>query len=346
MSSTAPTSTGSVARVPRPLAGSVDELLAGARRLGVHQPAETRSGSAFEKVEIDGEPCVVKYVHPDLDFTMRVSGDIGCRPRRVWQEGLMDLAGDVIDHATLGAAAWGRNGWGVALLMRDVTGELIPASDDPVAEADHLAVLDACAAMAARTWGWRDDLGLLPYRLRWAWFGRSQLEGEAALGFPEAVPRIATEGWRQFEHRAPGALAETIGALRADTTPLAEALRSTPSSFLHGDWKFANIGRGADGRTILLDWAYPGEGPICHELTWYLALNRARLPRGHTKESTIEHFRAALDRHGASTSGWWDRQLGLCLLGALVQFGWEKALGPDDELGWWCARAAEGARWL
>ena len=36
----------------------------------------------------------------------------------------------------------------------------------------------------------------------------------------------------------------------------------------------------------------------------------------------------------------------LCLLGALVQFGWEKALGDDDELGWWCDRAREGARRL
>jgi hypothetical protein len=30
----------------------------------------------------------------------------------------------------------------------------------------------------------------------------------------------------------------------------------------------------------------------------------------------------------------------------LVQFGWEKALGDDDELGWWCDRAREGVRRL
>jgi hypothetical protein len=38
--------------------------------------------------------------------------------------------------------------------------------------------------------------------------------------------------------------------------------------------------------------------------------------------------------------------LGLCLLGALVEFGWEKALGDDDELGWWCAAASGGAALL
>ena len=200
--------------------------------------------------------------------------------------------------------------------------------------------------MAARMWGWHDELGLLPHRLRWAWFGPAQLEGEAALGFPEEVPRIAAEGWARFAERAPSAIVEVVEALRRDTTPLSEAVRSTPQTFLHGDWKLGNLGSAADGRSILLDWAYPGEGPACHELAWYLALNRARLPAGHTKESTIDAFRAALDRHGVATDGWWERQLGLCLLGALVQFGWEKSLGPDEELAWWCDAALDGSRRL
>jgi hypothetical protein len=74
----------------------------------------------------------------------------------------------------------------------------------------------------------------------------------------------------------------------------------------------------------LLDCTFPGEGPPCHEIAWYLALNCARLPRGHTKETTIADFRAALERHGVDTASWWDRQLGLCLLGSVVQFGWKR----------------------
>ena len=54
-------------------------------------------------------------------------------------------------------------------------------------------------------------------------------------------------------------------------------------------------------------------------------------------------YRAALERQGVATDEWWDRQLGLCLLGALVQFGWEKALGGyDDELAWWAEQAGFG----
>jgi hypothetical protein len=328
--------------VPRPVAESVEDLLAGARRLGTHVPDDARSAAAFERVEIDGKRCVVKYLHPEHDFTMRVSGDVGCRPRRVWAAGLMDVASDLIDHATLGAAPWGRNGWGVALLMRDVGDELVPVGDEPIAEHQHLAFLDAVAGLSARLWGWQDDLDLLPHRLRWAFFGQAQLDGEAALGYPEAVPRIAVEGWQRFADRAPREVVDGITALRADTSPLSEAVLATPQTFLHGDWKLGNLGNGRDGRVILLDWAYPGQGPVAHELAWYLALNRARLPAGHSKESTIDDLRAALERHGVDTEAWWDNQVRLCLLGAVVQFGWEKAHGDDAELGWWVDRAREG----
>ena len=81
-----------------------------------------------------------------------------------------------------------------------------------------------------------------------------------------------------------------------------------------------------------------------HDLCWHLALDREKLPI--TKEATMEAFRFGLARRGVITSGWWDRQLGLCLLGALVLFGWEKGYNDDGELLWWCDAAREGARFL
>ena len=104
-----------------------------------------------------------------------------------------------------------------------------------------------------------------------------------------------------------------------------------------------NLGA-AGGRTILLDWTYPGVGPVGHDLAWYLALIRDRL--AEPKEASIETVRTGLERRGVSTDGWWEQQISLSLLGALVQFGWEKALGDEGELAWWCERAREGARWL
>jgi hypothetical protein len=332
---------------PRPVASSVVELLDGVVERRPFSPDDARSSTQFEHVVVDGERFVLKHVHVDDDFTMRVSGDVGCRPLRVWAAGIMDAAPDLIDHAVVAAAkSDGRNGWGAALLLRDVSDELVPVGDDPLSEEQHQRFIDHCAGLGARLWGWNDDLGLLPHRYRWWWFSDLMIDEERELGWPERVPHIAEEGWQRFAQRAPRDVVDVITALRCDPFALSEAVRSTPQTFVHGDWKLGNLGTAADGRTVLLDWAYPGEGPICHELTWYLALNRSRLPVGETKESTIDLFRSALEQHGIDTREWWDRQLGLCLLGALVQFGWEKALGDEDELSWWCAAARDGVRWL
>lgn len=333
--------------VPRPVAGSVDELLARPTRREPFVPVQARSTVGFERVWVDGEPHVVKYVHLDGDFTMRVSGDIGCRVLRAWQAGLFDVAPTAIDHAVVGAARGvGRNGWGCAFLMRDVSAHLVPPGDAPFPEPQHLAFLDHLAAMCAATWGWRDDLGLLPYDARWAYFGVAAIDGERSLGFPERVPRVAASGWERFRSLAPRAIGSAVDELRRDCAPLAAALRTTPSCFLHGDWKASNLGTAPEGRTLLIDWMYVGEGPACHELAWYLALNRAKLPAGHTKERVLDDFRAALERHGVATEPWWERQLALALLGAVVEFGWEKALGDPAELAWWCDAARDGLRWL
>ena len=333
----------------RPLASSVEELLAGAERREPFVNPDGRSATRFERVWIDGVPHVVKYLHLDHDFTMRVSGDLGCRPVRAWAAGLLDAAPQLVDHAMVGAAlGHGRNGWGAAVLMRDVSACLLNNGDQVLPADLHARYLDNLAGFCAATWGWHDDPvsgpGLLPYAARWAWFGYAALDGERALGWPERVPRLAEEGWRRFGERAAPAVSRVVDALRHDGTPLVDALRRTPSCFLHGDVKASNTGSLPDGRTVLIDWAYVGEGPACHELAWHLALDRSRLPV--SKEAVVEEFRAALERHGVDTAAWWDRQLGLCLLGAVVQFGWEKALGDDDELAWWCDAVRAGAEWL
>jgi hypothetical protein len=263
----------------------------------------------------------------------------------VWQSGLLDTLPPCLDHAIVGAAAGlGRHSWGAALLMRDASADLVPSGDDPIPLGQQLGFMDHMAALHATFWGWHDDLGLAPLTNRLVEFHPDSIACEAVKGWPDAVPILVVDGWSRFPAAA-GSRAAAILEVVRDVAPLVAALDACPQTFLHGDWKMGNLGSTAGGRTVLLDWAVPGQGPPTLELAWYLALNCARLPHG--KEDAIEAYRAALEAHGVTTAGWFERALDLALLTGLVWFGWEKALGgPGPELGWWLDRAHRGLAWL
>ncbi|HEY3702703.1 MAG TPA: phosphotransferase [Acidimicrobiales bacterium] len=327
--------------VERPVAASIDELLQGATERRPMTASDSKSGARFERVWIDGRPHVVKHLHVDDDWIMRATGDLGCRPVQVWRSGILDQLPPCIDHAVVGAAAGlGRDGWGAALLMRDLSPSLVPEGNAPVPLEQHLVFLDHMAALHTTFWGWTDNVGLAPPHHRYLEFSPEGVSLEAQRGWPDPVPPLIIEGWKRFATIG-GPIASPVLDLAHDPSPLVDALATAPSTLLHGDWKLGNLGSLPDGRTVLLDWAVPGQGCPTAELAWYLAINAARLP--HSREAAIAAYRASLERHGVATSSWWDRALALSLLGGLVQFGWEKALGgPGAELAWWLGRGADG----
>jgi hypothetical protein len=326
--------------VSRQTPDSLDALIAGATSRNRLDSGDGKSGSSLERVVIDGESLVLKVMHPDADWIARALGDLGCWPVQVWTSGLLDAVPPQIDHTIVGAArGLGRNGWGGALLMRDVGAWLLPEGHGKVPLEVHLGFLDHMATLHDRFWGFTDTLGLVPLAARYHLFSDAMIEAERSLGFPSDVPAIAADGWRRLadvRHPAIGPLF----ALRRDPTPLVTALATTPQTLVQGDWKMGNLGRQPDGRTILLDWAFPGQGPPTADLAWYVALNVERLPQ--SKEGTIAAYRHALEGRGIPTDGWWDRQLELALLGQMVVLGWEKALHGGPELHWWLDRAAGG----
>jgi hypothetical protein len=324
-----------------PVHASLEELLAGATQREPFQPADGKSAVLMERVVIDGERFVVKHLHADDDWIMRAGGDLTCLPVRVWRSGIMQALPACIDHAIVAVASGlGRHGWGGALLMRDVSPWLVPAGDDPISGEQETRLLDHMAALHATFWGWEDRTGLNPLAHRYTLFTAELCELEARQPVPTEVPRIVADGWSRFPAAAP-TICDAVVELRQAPWPLVDALAALPQTFVHGDWKMGNLGSRPDGRTILLDWATPGRAPCVAELAWYLSLNAARLSTG--KDESIAIYRDALERHGIRTDPWWDRALDLALLGAVVQFGWEKALsGPGDELSWWVERATAG----
>lgn len=330
----------------RYVAGSLDELIAGATGRSAMTAADSKSGARFERVDIDGAAYVVKHLHVDDDWIMRATGDLGCRPLTMWRSGLLDQLPDCLDHAIVGAAAgFGRNGWGAALLMHDRSKVLVPEGDTVVPADQHARFLTHMAALHARFWGWTDTVGLEPAYHRYLEFSPAVVAVEGERGWPDGVPPLVLRGWERFGQVASGAVSPEVLVLLRDPAPLVDALAGCPQTLVHGDWKMGNLGTSYDGRTVLLDWAIPGQACPTTELAWYLALNRARLPQ--SKEDSIEAYRRSLETCGVDTSGWWQRAVSLALLGGLVWFGWEKALGgPGAELSWWCDRAAEGLRLL
>ena len=220
-----------------------------------------------------------------------------------------------------------------ALLMEDVSAWLVPATDDPITPEQQERFLGDMASVHAAFWDTTLPIDVVTPRGRYLELSPSMAEAELARGSDALVPQLVRRGWPLLEEVAPRA-AGVVVPLAHDPAPLVAALAETPQTFVHGNWKLDNLGTDADGRTVVLDWELPGRGAPLSDLAWYLAINCRRLPT--SKESAIACYREALERRGIETAGWWDRQVGLCLIGALVQFGWEKALGGyDDELAWW-----------
>jgi hypothetical protein len=326
------------------VAASLDELVAGATdRVEVRSP-DAKSGAHFETLVIDGAPHFLKVLSAEDDWIMRVTGNDSHWELKVWQAGLYAATPPVIDHTVVGMALEGTGRSArLAILMTDCHADLVPPGDDVVPAQHHADWIDHMATMHAHFLGWEDHLGLQELSRRWLFFAPDTIAPELEAADVPVPIAVAHRGWQDLPERAPR-LHDLVTAIHHDPDSLTHALRGTPMTFVAGDWKLGNVGHRPDGRTILIDWAYPGEAPPCWELVWYLALNRARLPE--SKEATIERYRSRLEAHGVDTTGWWERQLGLSVVGMAAVIAWEKAVGDLAELEWWERAALDGARWL
>jgi hypothetical protein len=332
---------------PRPVLDSVAALTAHADRREVLE-TPGKSGARLERVWIDDTAYVVKYLDESADWTLRAAAVPGSATVELWRRGILAALPDCLVQPIVAVAHDRDEPRLSAILMHDVGDLLVPAVDDPVPLDQHLGFLDHMAALHATFWetdGARDPaIDVVPAERRYLELSPRMAAAEAALGSDHLVPRLVAQGWPLLEEVAPAA-AEVVVPLVHDPAPLLAALAATPQTFVHGNWKLDNLGTDDGGRTVLLDWELPGRGAALSDLAWYLAINCRRLPTA--KEQAVDDYRAALERRGIDTDGWWDRQLDLCLVGALVQFGWEKALGGyDDELAWWEEQALRGQAWL
>jgi hypothetical protein len=327
------------------LYSSVAELIAGATERTGLDGAAGKSGARLERVVIAGRPYVLKHLDLAEDWTMRASGCLRGAPLVLTERGLLGRLPGCFNQPIVGAApeeGGARSpAGGCAVLMRDVTPWLVPVSDEPIGLDQHLRFLRHMAALHVAFWACGSECEVVPVMHRYLELSPWLADAEDAVGSDHLVPRLVGQGWPLLAEVAPAAAA-VVTPLARDPGPLVEALAATPQTFVHSNWKLDNLGTDDEGRTVVLDWEQPGRGAPLSDLAWYLAINCRRLPQG--KEEAIAAYRRELEKHGISTEPWWERQLALCLLGALVQFGWEKALGGyDEELAWWETRAVRAA---
>jgi Phosphotransferase enzyme family len=334
----------------RPAAGDANplaELLAAATERTVLAQAPGKSGATLERVVIGGQDYVLKHLDLAQDWTMRASGCLRGAPLALWERGILSRLPNCFNQPIVGAAATSSAptpAGGCALLMRDVTPWLVPATDAPITLDQHARFLRHMAALHAEFWECGPEFDVVPVMHRYLELSPWMATAEAAVGSAHLVPQLVAKGWPLLAQVAPAAAA-VVTPLAHDPGPLVEALAATPHTFVHSNWKLDNLGTDDAERTVLLDWEQPGCGAPLSDLAWYLAINCRRLPQA--KEASITSYREALESCGIDTGPWWERQLALCLLGALVLFGWEKAFGGyDEELAWWEENAVRAAALL
>jgi hypothetical protein len=320
---------------------NLTELLASATRREPVAGAPGKSGAILERLEIDGRPYILKHLDLAGDWTMRASGSLRGAPLELWERGILDRLPDCLNQPIVAAGERERTGsapsGGCMVLMHDVSRWLVPVTDDPIPLGQHQRFLGHMAALHAAFWDCGREVDVVPIMHRYLELSPWMAEAEAVVGSEHLVPQLVAKGWPMLADIAPDAAA-VASPLALDPGPLVAALATTPQTFVHSNWKLDNLGTDDLERTVLLDWEQPGRGPALSDLAWYLAINCRRLPQ--SKEESITAYREALEGCGIDTGPWWDRQLALSLLGALVQFGWEKALGGyDEELAWWETQA-------
>ncbi len=322
------------------MAIDVVELL---RRAETREPLASADGKTavpLERIVVDGESYVVKRLSPELDWLARAAGDVGSNAYRAWECGLYAALPGEIDPAVIGAHRDGRE---AVLVMRDVSELLVPTGDEPIPHEQHRRFLEHLAVMHAHFAGRNaTPFDLSPFPAKYTVLSELTARVEADLGRAQGVPAILATEWPRLRDVAPEA-GEVATALAADPWPLVTAFEGTPTTLSQGDWKYGNLGSHPDGRTILLDWALPGVTPFCYDVAYYLAINSRRF--AEPKDAVIEVYREELESRGIPTSGWFEQQIELALLGAFVQLGWDKVDEPD-ELGWWVERVLPTARTL
>jgi aminoglycoside phosphotransferase (APT) family kinase protein len=291
-----------------------------------------QSGTGLELILLaDGRRLVVKRLTGE-DWVSRSTHDDG-REVGLWEQGVLARMPLEIDTAVLNAGRDGRACW---LVMRDVSGELLPA-DRRLSRAESTRILAAAAALH-RQFASESILGLCSLEDRITLTAPATVAGEASG--VDYLPKMLVVGWEVFADAVPDDVAGAVFGAMERPEPLAALLRDCVATLVHNDLRGANLGL-APGHTVVLDWGLAGSGPPELDFAWYLFVNGWRIDA--TREQLIDDFkRAEGDLHDPRALELsWIAQLcwhGPLLAHELVEASEEKRERARAELAWWVGR--------
>ena len=321
-------------------------------------PNDGWSGATFTSLRDGaGRRFVLKRTSIARDWIARWTRDVGLREG--WLASVAAAGSPLARHAPYLGAAADPAGDGVAILMPDLSTELIAwdrPGVDPVIGRDALArVVRAVAALHRTAWsgGIGGAVPWCPLPERLTLLGPRAAASYAAEGNPVGERFLA--GWSAFGHVAPPAASDLIERLDADVAPFVAALARLPAVGLHGDLKLANVALMAGDAVAFIDWQMLLTAPVAVELGWFLVSNSHALPA--TPDEVMDaYLRAAGEGLGdAEAGGDPDAQRDLAWLVGLLMRGWRKGLDVEagltlpsgvratDDLAWWCERALRAA---
>lgn len=244
-------------------------------------PNDGWSGARLTFLQLGQVRYILKRTSAATDWIVRATNDLALR-EGVLAGGQLHLV-DPLVAPYLGA---GSDGEGVAILMPDLSAELIAwerPGHDPVVSGETLdRLLDAFARLHAMPWAeyrpttpdWDWPWCPLPERL--LLLSRPAAARYRAEGL--AVGERFLAGWDAFDRVAPRPARALIERLSEDPSALLAALGNLPPTGLHGDLKLANVALLDDGRVALIDWQMMSLAPVAVELGWMLVANSASLP--------------------------------------------------------------------
>lgn len=260
-------------------------------------PNDGWSGARLTVLERERERFILKRTSAAMDWIVRATNDVALREGFVAGNPLL-----LVEPLVAPYLGTGSDGEGVAILMPDLSAELIawerPGHDPVVAPATLDRVIKGIARLHAMPWA-----EYRPTTPDWQWPWCPLLERLLLLTRP-AAERYRAEGlavgerflagWEAFGRAAPPSARDLVERLESDPSPLLDALGRLPSTGLHGDLKLANVALFDDGRVALIDWQMMTLAPVAVELGWMLVANSASLPIG--PEEVLARYRLAAGR--------------------------------------------------